>query len=176
VVAIVVLAGFVLRTGATGRGGFEMTAYQGASEFGGSAVVFNEVKALATGKPIVLNFWGGTCPPCEAEMPGFQRIYERHQDDFLMIGLDGGPFMGLGTRNSALQLLDDLGITYPAAFATSREPIVNFGATGLPTTFFFDADGELVDQRSFMNEQTFESILTGLIGATAVGARETEDA
>jgi hypothetical protein len=55
-------------------------------------------------------------------MPGFQAVYERNADDFVMVGLDVGPFFGLGTRNSALQLLSDLGITYPAANAVSRDP------------------------------------------------------
>ncbi|MCH8165217.1 MAG: TlpA family protein disulfide reductase [Planctomycetes bacterium] len=99
-----------------------MTAYQGAAQLGGSTVEFDDVKLAAAGKPIVLNFWGGSCPPCRAEMPGFQRVYERNRDDFLMIGLDVGPFFGLGTRNSALSLLDELGITYPAAYATSLAP------------------------------------------------------
>lgn len=53
---------------------------------------------------------------------GFQAVYERNADDFVMVSLDVGPFFSLGTRNSALQLLSDLGITYPAAYAVSRDP------------------------------------------------------
>ena len=176
VIAIVVLVAVVTRSGATGIGNFEMTAYQGGTQLGGSTVFFDEVKSLAVGKPIVINFWGGTCPPCRAEMPGFLRVYERHQDDFLMIGLDVGPFMGLGTETTALQLLDELRITYPAAAAVSREPIADFGVTGLPRTYFFDAEGDLVDQRPLMDERTFEAILTRLIGATAAKAGESGDA
>ena len=174
VIGIVVLAGFAVRN-SSGGGNFEMIAYQGAAQLGGSTVEFDDVKLTAAGKPIVLNFWGGSCPPCRAEMPGFQRVYERNRDDFLMIGLDVGPFFGLGTRNSALSLLDELGITYPAAYATSRGAISQFGATALPSTFFFDGNGDLVESRiGFIGEAEFESKLRSLIGAPTAKAAPGE--
>ena len=159
-----------------------MTAYQGSTRLGGSTVEFDDVKLLSAGKPIVLNFWGGSCPPCRAEMPGFQRAYERNADDFMMIGLDVGPFFGLGTRGSAIQLLEELGITYPAAFATSRAPVSEFGANALPSTFFFDKNGELVEKRiGFIPENEFEATLARLIAEPFAGAKidtdqEREDA
>ncbi len=153
-----------------------MTAYQGATRLGGSTVMFSEVKLAAAGKPIVLNFWGGSCPPCRAEMPGFQRAYERNSDDFLMIGLDVGPFFNLGTQASALQLLADLDITYPAAFATSRSPISEFGATALPSTFFFDKEVTLVESRiGFIPEDEFEARLAALIAQPVADADAIEE-
>ena len=173
---ILVIVGLVIGTGSGGGGNFEMTAYQGADKLGGSTVDFDQVKLAANGKPIVLNFWGGSCPPCRAEMPGFQRAYERNADDFMMVGLDVGPFFGLGTQNSALQLLRDLEVTYPAAFATSRTPVSQFGATALPSTFFFDGDGELVSSVvGFMDEAEFERRLQNLIGVPAADALRGED-
>ena len=132
---------------------------------------FDQVKRQAAGRPIVLNFWGGSCPPCRAEMPGFQRAYERNQDDFLMLGPDVGPFFGLATRNSAVDLLQELHTTYPAASANIRAAVAGCGATALPSTFFFDGAGNLVGQRiGFMDEATFESILQNLIGPEAAAS------
>ena len=171
VVGIVLLAGIVLQSGSGGGGNFQMTAYNGANQLGGSTVMFDDVKLLAAGKPIVLNLWGGSCPPCRAEMPGFQRAYDRNSDDFLMVGLDVGPFFGLGTRNSAVQLLTDLQITYPTAFATSRDPVGRFGANALPSTFFFDKDGNLDSKKiGFINEQDFEQRLRDLIDEPVASA------
>jgi thiol-disulfide isomerase/thioredoxin len=171
VVSILAIAVFTVQSGNAGGGNFEMTAYQGASTLGGTNVDFDQVKREAAGKPIVLNFWGGSCPPCRAEMPGFERAFQRNKDDFVMLGLDVGPFFGLGTQNSAFALLQELNITYPAASANSRTAVSEYGATALPSTFFFDGEGNLVGQRiGFMDEATFESILKNLIDDVEVAA------
>ena len=166
-VAIVALIALSVRNSADG-GSFAMIAYQGGEQLGGTSVEFADVKAHAAGKPIVLNFWGGTCPPCRAEMPGFQNVYERHADDILMLGVDIGPFLGLGTRSSAMRLLDELGITYPTAYASDRNPITRFGITGLPATYFFDSNGNrLSDRVGFINERDLESRVREMIGTSA---------
>ena len=165
--ALVALIGFSIRNSTDG-GSFSMTAYQGAAELGGTTVSLTDVKAHVAGKPIVLNFWGGSCPPCRAEMPGFQNVYERHADDILMLGVDIGPFLNLGSRTSALRLLDELGITYPAAYAIDRNPVTQFQITGLPATYFFDGNGNLLDRApGFINERDLEARVRELIGTSA---------
>ena len=166
-VALVALIALSVRN-SVGADSFAMTAYQGSEQLGGTNVSLADVKTHVAGKPIVLNFWGGTCPPCEAEMPGFQAVYERHADDILMLGVDVGTFLGLGTHASARELLDELGITYPTAYATERDAIAQFGITGLPATYFFDANGNLLGSTGgFIDERALENRVRELIGATA---------
>ena len=165
--ALIALIGFSVRNSVTGAN-FSMTAYQGAEQLGGATVSLADVKTHVAGKPIVLNFWGGSCPPCRAEMPGFQNVYERHADDILMLGVDIGPFLNLGSRASALRLIEELGITYPTAYAVDRNPVSQFQITGLPATYFFDGNGNLLDSApGFINERDLENRVRELIGTTS---------
>ncbi|HAL47006.1 MAG: TlpA family protein disulfide reductase [SAR202 cluster bacterium] len=146
-VAVLVLVGIAVIQGSGSAGAgddFEFEVYQGAQHIGGENVSFDDV--LGLGKPVVLNFWAGDCPPCRAEMPAFQRVYERNQDDVIFLGMDVGAFTGLGTERSALRLLSELGITYPAGAPPSRSTVVNYSVRSMPTTVFFDSNGNMADR------------------------------
>ena len=43
---------------------FEIVAYTGQETLGGDEINF--ISLLDQGKPIILNFWAGNCPPCRA--------------------------------------------------------------------------------------------------------------
>jgi thiol-disulfide isomerase/thioredoxin len=118
---------------------FDFEVYQGQELLGGTNISFNDV--LALGKPVALNFWAGDCPPCRAEMPGFQRVHKARGDEVIILGMDVGVFTGLGNRNNAIQLLGELGITYPAGAPPSRKPVIDYAVRGLPVTVFLNADG-----------------------------------
>ena len=65
----------------------------------------------------MLNYFAGACAPCTAEMPGFETAYESSAGKVLIVGLDVGPFTGLGSHEDAARLLRQLAIRYPAAYA-----------------------------------------------------------
>lgn len=100
---------------------------------------------LGQDTPVVLNFFAAQCPPCLAEMPWLQAAADRFDGDVLLLGVDIGPFVGLGSNEQGAQLLQDLEITYPAAYAVDDAPLRQLGVVSMPTTAFFDADGRLVD-------------------------------
>ena len=143
VVAAVVLFG---GGGGTARADdFRITLYQGVAELGGA----REINlASLHGKPLVLNFWAGLCPPCRAEMPGFQQFYEVFKDDVTLIGVDIGPFMRLGSHANAESLLQELHITYPAGFTDDGSVPRKYGVTSMPTTVFIKSNGEIFEKRS----------------------------
>lgn len=62
------------------------------------------------------NFWAGL-PPCHEGMPDFQRVYEELKGDFLVVGVDIGPFVRPGSRANAQALLASQEITCSTAYA-----------------------------------------------------------
>lgn len=120
---------------------FTLVAYQGQDVLGGDQVRFSHV--LAEGKPVVLNFWAGACAPCSQEMPGLQRIADQYQGRAIVVGVDVGPFVGMGTHDDAMRLLKQLGIRYPTAYAVDTTPLTLY-VQGMPTTVVFDARGQVV--------------------------------
>ena len=120
---------------------FEFSMYQGDIGVPQQNAKYSEI--FPSEKPVVFNFWAGRCPPCRAEMPAFQRVYDRFKDDVLLFGLDVGPFMSLGSNDDARRLLRELGITYPTGYAHDRSPVRQRNITSMPTTLFMTSDGKI---------------------------------
>ena len=120
-------------------GDFEIVAYQTGAGLTAERMQFSAV--LDAGKPVVLNFWAGLCPPCRAEMPEFQEVYDEYQDRILMLGIDLGPFTGLGNSDQGRALLSELGVSYPAGTTEDADVVARFQVLGMPTTLFVTPDG-----------------------------------
>lgn len=121
---------------------FAFTLFQGQQELGGAKLNISDLQ----GKPVILNFWAGLCPPCRAEMPDLQAFYNDSKDEVTLVGIDIGQFMGLGSKKDAENLLLDLNITYPAGFTDHRGVIRDYKVLGMPTTVFINPDGTIFDR------------------------------
>lgn len=123
---------------------FEIIVYQGEDILGGPSVMFSGV--LVQGKPVILNLWAGLCPVCRAEMPELQAAYEEYGDRVLVVGVDIGPFIGLGSEEDARALLDELKITFPAGTTPDAGVVRDYRVLGTPTTLFVKPDGEIIQR------------------------------
>ena len=162
-IVIILVAGLIAAAlSETAANDFELTMYQGADVVGAEELAFSSM--FPAEKPVVLNFWAGLCPPCRAEMPGFQRVYNEYEDEFILLGLDVGPFRNLGSNQDALNLLQELNITYPAGYAHTRDAVGQYHVITMPTTVFFTPDGQ-VFQRSegFINEDSLGRTIENLL-------------
>ena len=121
---------------------FEVEVYTAEDIVGGQDIHFSDIFGI--GKPVVLNYWAGLCPPCRAEMPDLQKFNDEFGDKVTLFGLDIGPFVGLGSSEDGKALLDELGVTYPTG--TTQDPAVlrENPPLGMPTTLFMTPDGTVV--------------------------------
>jgi cytochrome c biogenesis protein CcmG, thiol:disulfide interchange protein DsbE len=126
----------------------EIVMYQGDAAVGGSKIRLSQL--WGKGRPAVLNYFAGLCPPCRAELPDFQRLYaDSAKDKFTLIGVDIGSFVGLGSRDDGKALLRELKITFPAG-TISADGFHKLGILGMPTTVFITADGKILKKYTGM--------------------------
>ena len=76
-------------------------------------------------------------------MPDLQEFYEGAKDQVTLLGIDLGQFTGLGNRQDARELLEELGVTYPVGYTSDASVIKNYKVLGMPTTVFIDAEGKV---------------------------------
>ena len=95
------------------------------------------------GKTVVLNFWASWCPPCRAEMPEFQALFDQRgtegSDDLVVLAVN---FLRDDTVGAATNFITQQGFTFPVVFDTTRGDVAaRYGVRGLPATFFIDRNG-----------------------------------
>lgn len=92
------------------------------------------------GKPVILNFWATWCPPCRAEMPAFERVWQRYNQGDVVI-------LAVNQRESPLTIerfeQNVVDVSFPILLDSQGEVSRLFSVTGLPTTFFIDAEGRI---------------------------------
>ena len=144
---------------------FDISVYQGESALGAGTVRFSEV--VARGKPVVLNMWAGLCPPCRAEMPDLEEVHQQFGDHIVLLGLDVGLFTGLGNKDDALDLINEIGITYPAGSTPQAKVISAYKVLGMPSTYFIKPDGSVMKKwTGALNQAKLTELVEQLIAAS----------
>jgi thiol-disulfide isomerase/thioredoxin len=92
------------------------------------------------GKTVFLNFWATWCPPCRAEMPSMEILYQRFRGK----GLE---FLAVDIQESNKDVADfmkEYKLTFPMALDSTGKVSGNYGIQGIPTTFIIDRDGKII--------------------------------
>ncbi len=100
-----------------------------------------EVAALLaeSDRPVVLNVWASWCVPCRSEAPLLREAAEEWGDRVRFVGIDVRDSQDGARRFIAEFGLDGFEHYFDAAGAVPAA----LGGSGVPLTFFFDADGAL---------------------------------
>ncbi len=100
----------------------------------------SSLAVLVRGQPTVVNLWATWCAPCRAEMPMLAQAQQRHADvRFLFVNQgESAATVNRYLEREALPLRD---VWLDASSAVG----VAVASGGLPTTLFYDAQGQLVD-------------------------------
>ena len=95
------------------------------------------------GKVVMVNLWASWCPPCRAEMPAIEQVYQQYKARGLEVVAVNATYRD--SEAEARSFLNGLGVTFPVALdrdgLTNRQYYVQL----LPSTYFIARDGTIGD-------------------------------
>lgn len=100
------------------------------------------------GKTVFLNFWATWCPPCRAEMPDIQALYESYGSntgDLIVLGVANpksaeNPYGQDGTKEEVMSFLKENNFTFPVVMDMDGMVFARYGISAFPTTFMITSD------------------------------------
>lgn len=124
------------------------------------------------GKTVFLNFWATWCPPCRAEMPDIQKIYEEYQDagddSVVILGIAAPNYGSEKSEEGVKQFLDENGYTYPVVMDEGGDIFTQYRVFSYPTTFMINKDGNVF---GYASGQLNEDLMRSIIKQTMEGKR-----
>jgi len=121
----------------------------------GSSVNLSEHK----GDVIFINFWATWCPPCVAEMPDLQLLYDAYGEKVTFL------FIARDKKEKVSNFMMKKKYNLPVYFESGFTPKTLYSAA-LPTTFVIDKKGNIVVAETgsaAWNSQSVRSLLDGLL-------------
>ena len=100
------------------------------------------------GKIVFLNFWATWCPPCRAEMPDIQKLYERSprdgKDAVIVLGVAAPKLGGEKDEAGIKAFMDKNGYAYPVLMDKKGKLFEAYDIRAIPTTYLIDRDGNII--------------------------------
>ena len=91
------------------------------------------------GSPVVVNFWGPSCPPCRNEFPLFkEKLAEHEADELVILGV-----LMKDPPEPAREFVAEYGATWPTVIDPDGEIRQAYLTVARPTSYFIDGDGIL---------------------------------
>jgi thiol-disulfide isomerase/thioredoxin len=107
------------------------------------------------GKVVFINFWATWCPPCMAEMPSINALYNKLKNDnrfvFIMIDADND-------FKKSVAFMKNNNYNLPVYIANGNIPVEIFDGT-LPTTVVINEDGNIVKLHKGIANYNTQSML-----------------
>ncbi|HOR85963.1 MAG TPA: TlpA disulfide reductase family protein [Bacillota bacterium] len=91
------------------------------------------------GKKVFLNFWATWCPPCKAEMPDIEKLYQETKDtDLVILAVNVGE-----DKNTVKSFIEKNNYNFTVLLDVKGEVSQLYQVTGIPTSYFIDTKGYL---------------------------------
>ena len=91
------------------------------------------------GKAVLVNLWATWCPPCRAEMPAMQKLYDEYKDQgFIVLAIN----MTYQDDFSAIApFTQEYNLSFPILIDETGSVARKYELRSLPSSFFIDREG-----------------------------------
>lgn len=94
-------------------------------------------------RPLLINFWASWCPPCRAEMPAIQKVYEAYKEQgFLVLAINA---TNQDSISAATEFIRENGLNFPILWDAEGEVSRLYQIQSLPTSFFVYPSGKIAE-------------------------------
>lgn len=154
---------------------FPVTIGSTAPDFRAKVLGESRYKTLADykGQVVLLNVWATWCPPCQAELPSLQRLYQAYGDKGLkLVAVSIDDYV---TEDSIRAFAKNFGITFEILHDSTHAIERIYQTTGYPESFVIGREGTIrkkwigPDDWNSQGNQALVSQLLGLRPPRAVG-------
>lgn len=111
------------------------------------------------GEVILLNFWATWCPPCRAEMPSIQKLYDEYGDKIAII------LVSSEEKEVIETYLQEQSYNLPVYIQRTALP-PSFPVRSIPTTFLINKEGQILLEKkgaANWNSEAFRQQLVELV-------------
>ncbi len=105
----------------------------------GETYTLSELK----GKAVLINLWATWCPPCRAEMPAMQKLYEEYQSQGLVILAVNATYQDYPL--SIAPFINEYGLTFPILLDETGETAAAYQLRSLPSSYFINRAGIIAE-------------------------------
>ncbi len=93
------------------------------------------------GKVIIVNFWATWCPPCKAEMPSMETLYQTFkEDDLVLLAIN----VEKDGRKAVTRFLQESPYSFPILLDSEAQVQNLYGVFQFPESFIIDRNGIVV--------------------------------
>ena len=91
------------------------------------------------GQAVLVNLWATWCPPCRAEMPAIEKVYNEYKDEGLVVLAINMTYQD--KASAVLPFAQEHGLTFPILLDESAVVGRAYQLRSLPSSFFITREG-----------------------------------
>lgn len=116
--------------------------------------------AEARGKVVLINLWASWCPPCVAEMPGLNELYQDYSKEVVFL------FVARDRKVKVNAFMEKHAYDFPVYYEKGLT-LKQLQSNGLPTTYILDKEGTIIVAKTgsaSWNSASTRKLIDELIG------------